>query len=230
MQLRQVIGSSNDVFTVTLTPASPNPVTVNYSNFDGSAVNGIDYTAQSGSLTFPAGVTTQTVSVPMFPKAARGNDLYFHLSSSSAVNVSIQRSSAYAELINNVAPFTSPSYLRIADTSVNRPAASAAKVTFTMTLKPAPITTVTAFFYTADGSEIPGIDYTPVIGMVTLAPGQTSKTVTVPVPPSTAYQAQKVFSLSAINFTGLGVAMRNPAYATIMNQTALPRLNLGGDV
>ncbi len=41
------------------------PVTVPYTTADGSAEAGTDYTAVSGTLTFPPGATLQTVRIPI---------------------------------------------------------------------------------------------------------------------------------------------------------------------
>ena len=51
------------VFTATLSHASSRTVTVVYATSDGTAVAGSDYTAASGTLTFNAGDTSQTVQV-----------------------------------------------------------------------------------------------------------------------------------------------------------------------
>ena len=56
-------GSVGLSFTVTLTPSSVEQVTVNYATADGTATAGTDYTAASGTLTFAAGTTKQTVNV-----------------------------------------------------------------------------------------------------------------------------------------------------------------------
>ena len=52
-------------FTVTLSRASGEAVTVDYGTSDGTATAGSDYTATSGTLTFAAGETSKTVSVPV---------------------------------------------------------------------------------------------------------------------------------------------------------------------
>ena len=52
-------------FTVTLSRAASRPVTVNYATSDGTATAGADYTATSGTLTFAAGASSQTVAVPV---------------------------------------------------------------------------------------------------------------------------------------------------------------------
>ena len=58
-------GSTAPTFTVTLTPASGQEVTVNYAEGpDGTATAGTDYTALAGgTLTFAAGATSRTLTV-----------------------------------------------------------------------------------------------------------------------------------------------------------------------
>lgn len=66
------------VFTVALDVPSGATVTVNYATSDGAAHAGLDYTAQSGVLTFPAGVTTMQVTVPVTtPGAYNANTAFF---------------------------------------------------------------------------------------------------------------------------------------------------------
>src|SRR3954464_9770816 len=52
-------------FTVTLSPARNVPVTVDYNTADYTASAGSDYAATSGHLTFAAGETSKTVTVPV---------------------------------------------------------------------------------------------------------------------------------------------------------------------
>ena len=51
-------------FNVNLTSESTQPVTVTYETADGTAKEGTDYEARTGTLTFPAGATLQTILVP----------------------------------------------------------------------------------------------------------------------------------------------------------------------
>ncbi|HEV3084860.1 MAG TPA: cellulase family glycosylhydrolase, partial [Gemmataceae bacterium] len=52
-------------FSVTLSASSTQPVTVGYSTADGTAIQGKDYVATSGTLTFAPGQTQQTITVPV---------------------------------------------------------------------------------------------------------------------------------------------------------------------
>src|SRR6185295_3092111 len=69
-------------FTVTLSAATPVPVTVDYATANGSATAGSDYETAQGTLTFPPGTTTQTLSV-----AVKG-DTTFEVNETFVVNLS----------------------------------------------------------------------------------------------------------------------------------------------
>jgi hypothetical protein len=58
-------GAQQMVFAVTLSPASPDVVTVDYGTVNGTAVAPGDYTAASDTLTFMPGQTSQLISVPI---------------------------------------------------------------------------------------------------------------------------------------------------------------------
>jgi len=58
-------GSTRLNLAVSLSYASLNVVTVDYVTVNGTAVAGSDYTATSGTLTFPPGTIRQTVSIPI---------------------------------------------------------------------------------------------------------------------------------------------------------------------
>ncbi len=56
-------GTAQLVFTATLSGRSVHTATVDYATVDGTAQASSDYTAATGTLSFPKGVTSQTVSV-----------------------------------------------------------------------------------------------------------------------------------------------------------------------
>jgi hypothetical protein len=58
-------GSSGAVFTVRLDSVSTQIVSASWSTAAGSAIAGTDYTTSSGTVTFPAGTTSQTLTVPV---------------------------------------------------------------------------------------------------------------------------------------------------------------------
>ena len=83
-------------FTVTLSRASSSDVTVDYATSDGTATAGADYTDTSGTLTFAAGETAKTVSVPVLDDATDedAETLTLTLSGASGGGVSLDDATA----------------------------------------------------------------------------------------------------------------------------------------
>lgn len=77
-------------FTVTLTPASPQPVTVNFSTLPGTAIAPADYGTTSGLLTFGPGTTIQTVQVPIVADAVGESNETFTVELSNPNNAVLQ--------------------------------------------------------------------------------------------------------------------------------------------
>lgn len=58
-------GTTNGVFTLTVSKVQPYNVLFDYATVDGTATGGVDYTITSGTGTLTAGQTSVTVSVPV---------------------------------------------------------------------------------------------------------------------------------------------------------------------
>lgn len=58
-------GTVDLTFTVTLSEAADEILTVEFSTSAGSAIAGVDYVSTAGTLSFAVGVTTRTISVPV---------------------------------------------------------------------------------------------------------------------------------------------------------------------
>ncbi len=95
-------------FTVSLSAASSQQVTVEYATSDGTATGGTDFTAQSGTLTFTAGETTKTVSVATTDDSADEDDETLTLTLSSPVNATLGDATATGTINDNdnAAPLT----------------------------------------------------------------------------------------------------------------------------
>lgn len=94
-------GSHDAVFTVSLSAASSQPVTVAYATADGTAHAGTDYTAESGTLTFAPGTTAQQVSVPTQPGAPGSETFTLDLSNPSGATIAAAAGTA---TLTNPAP------------------------------------------------------------------------------------------------------------------------------
>ncbi|MEC5388368.1 Calx-beta domain-containing protein, partial [Uliginosibacterium sp. H3] len=88
-------------FTVTLSAASGQVVTVNYATGGGTATAGSDYTAVSGTLTFAAGTTTQTITVPITNDLAIESSETFNVTLSGATNATIADNTGVGTITDN---------------------------------------------------------------------------------------------------------------------------------
>jgi hypothetical protein len=72
-------GNTSFTFTVSLSAAYDQPVTVSYRTVNGTATAGSDYTSASGTLTFAAGQTTKTIAIQVKGDNTRESDETFYL-------------------------------------------------------------------------------------------------------------------------------------------------------
>ncbi|WP_420635722.1 Calx-beta domain-containing protein [Candidatus Palauibacter sp.] len=95
-------------FVVTLTPAASDTVTVHYATSDGTATAGEDYTAMSGTLTFTAGDTRKTISVPITDDTEVDGGETFTLTLSNASGAALGDAEATGTILDddNAAPLT----------------------------------------------------------------------------------------------------------------------------
>ena len=82
-------GTTPLVFTVSLSAASGQQVTVGYATSDGTATAGSDYQATSGTLTFAPGVTSQLVTVQVSGDTLDEPDERLSLTLSSPTNATL---------------------------------------------------------------------------------------------------------------------------------------------
>ena len=88
-------------FAVTLAPASPAAVSVDYATADGSATAGEDYTASSGTLVFAPGETSKTVAVPVLDDAIDEGEETFTLALSDPSGATIADAEAVGTITNS---------------------------------------------------------------------------------------------------------------------------------
>jgi hypothetical protein len=81
-------GTTAFTFTVTLSAASTQPVTVSYATANGTAGNA-DYTAASGTVTFPAGDTSETITINVTSDTVVEPDETFFVNLSGPTNATI---------------------------------------------------------------------------------------------------------------------------------------------
>jgi glucose/arabinose dehydrogenase len=94
-------GSTNAVFTVTLSAASSKTVTVNFATANGTATAGSDYVALAGTLTFPAGTTSRTINIQVTGDTVSEANETFYVNLSNAVNATIADGQGVGTITND---------------------------------------------------------------------------------------------------------------------------------
>jgi hypothetical protein len=126
--------------TVTLSALSPDTVTVDYATAEGTAES-TDFVAQSGTLTFPPGTTTQRVPMDIKGDALDEPDESFFVDLSDAQNASISRGRGTITIVDDdPAPFrlldayvdarwsVHRTYTRVTRFAIHRPAGAVVHV------------------------------------------------------------------------------------------------------
>ena len=88
-------------FEVTLSAAASEPVTVDWATADGTATAGVDYVASSGTLTFAAGETAQTIEVTVLDDAHDEGEETFALRLSGAAGAELADAEATGTIANS---------------------------------------------------------------------------------------------------------------------------------
>jgi probable HAF family extracellular repeat protein len=167
-------GTTDAIFTVSLSEAGTQTVTVAYTTVDGTAVAGSDYVATSGTLTFAPGQTSRTIAVPVL--GDRDPEAYvetFHVVLSNPANAILADARGYGNISDDEP--------HISGNSVTVLEGNSGTVTAIVTLRlsNAYDQTVTVDYATADGTAIAGSDYVAMSGSMSFAPGQTTQQVAV---------------------------------------------------
>ncbi len=181
----------NATFTVTLSYATGQIVTVDYATSGGTAVLGTDFTAANGTLTFTAGQTSKTITVPLRDELVDEPDEQFTLTLSNPTNALLGNATGIGTISDvNPVPF-----LSIANTSVTEGSGGTNTVSITVTLSAASGKTITVDLATADGTGRAGSDYTATSGTVTFLPGETTKTIAVTIGTDSSFELDETFTL-----------------------------------
>ena len=191
------------VFRVTLRPATNHVVSVTYTTMDGTAVADADYTPVTGTLRFEPRETTKTIRVPVLL------DTMTEQSETFTVELSNPGGSTLADPIGVGTIRADPAPgLRIGDAT---PVAEGDEAVFTVTLTPPNEQVVTVDYTTTDGTAVADEDYSATSGTLRFAPGDTSKTIRVPVLEDATAEPVETFT----------VVLGNPAGTNVVHDTGV---------
>ena len=207
-------GATGDTltFTVTLSAASGQDVTVAYARTGGTATAGaagdagVDYTAfDAGTLTFAAGTTTQTLDVALAGDATDEADETIEVTLSGPTNATLATAMGTGTITDDDdAPTVSIDSPTVAEGTGE----TGGTLTFTVTLSAASGREVTVAYADAgSGTATSGTDYTALAGgTLTFAAGETAKTIAVTVAGDATDEASETVAVTLSSPTNATLA------------------------
>ncbi|MFN3747579.1 MAG: putative Ig domain-containing protein [Sphingorhabdus sp.] len=207
-------GTTNFTFTVSLSaPAGPGGVTFDIATANGTATGGVDYVTNAlTGQTIPTGSSTYTFTVQANGDVLNEPSETFFVNVTNVVNAVVVDGQGVGTIVNDD-PLPS---LSINDVTVTEGNAGTINAVFTATLSAASGQTVTVNYATADGTATQPADYTNTSGSLTFTPGQTTRTITVPVIGETVPEANETFFVNLSGATNATIS-DNQGVGTITN-------------
>ena len=208
-------GTTAFTFTVNLTPANSQAVTVNYSTGNGTAAAPGDYVSvPSTLLVFGAGELSKQVTVLVNGDTTVEPNETFTVNLSNPSNASIADNQGVGTIINDDGAQPGVS---VNDVSMNEGNGGTTVFNFTVSLSAASSQTVTVNYATADGTAFAPSDYTSVsTAAVTFNPGETTKQISVSVNGDTAIEPNETFNVNLSNAVNAAIS-DNQGVGTIVN-------------
>jgi uncharacterized protein YjdB len=203
-------------FTVQRT-ASAGPASVQYATSNGSAVAGVNYAATSGTVTFAAGEVQKTVTVPTIDDGVYKPDTYFRMTLSNPSGGFLLRNYELTQTITDIDPrpllgFESGTY------TVSE---SAGSVDIRVLRSVVTSSTVSVAYQVQNSFPNATVASS---GVLTFFAGETAKTISVPILPTSSYDGDRLIYLSLSNPTNGATfgPYPNLANATITVKDAQP--------
>jgi hypothetical protein len=217
----EAFGGSDLIFNVTIPYTQESPVTVNYATSAGTATEGVDYTATSGTLTFAPGEVLKEIAVPILNDSLYEDDETLTLTLSNATGgVGIDDAAGIGTILNDD--------LRPLLTIDDAPAMSEqfGMGMFTLILSSPAGVVSTVDYMTVDGTAtLSGADYIAKSGTVTFAAGETSKSISIAYLDDAIYEGTEKFGVALWNGSGLNIPVEF-GLATILDDEGVPTISV----
>lgn len=204
-------GLTQVIFTVTLSEASTDVITVDYSTRGGSATPDIDYVSISGTLTFNPGETTQTIAVDVYGDTDVELREDFFVDLTNPTNAMIDFPFGVGEIISEDTPEVS-----IQDVSIIEGNSGYQALYFTFVLSDRHSENVSIVYSTEDGSAKSGSDYQGVSGSLVIPAGEVSGTVRINIIGDSIIEDNETFYLR-LYAAEQAILNDDAALATIIN-------------
>jgi chitinase len=187
-------------FRVTVTPPPAAACSVKYATEIGTA-GGADFASTTGTLSFAAGQSTADIHVPVFGDAIVESDERFSVRMFEANGVTLSDDRGFATILDDDDPVVRP-VLAVDDVVVTE-SNEQTFAEFTLRLSQATSQSVRISVQTVDGTATVNGDYEHRAVTLTFAPGQTTKTVSIPITGDTEHEETETFTLRLSDGSGM---------------------------
>jgi len=209
-------GTSDLIFTVSINATTNADVDVEYATSDGTATEGTDYTATSGTLTIPEGSTSAAVTVSVIGDTEVEGNETLNLTLSNPIEASLGTARATGTINDDDVADQQPT-LSLSDVSIEEGDSDTTELSFTINLNPVADADVTVDYTTTDETATAGTDYTALSGTITIPAGNSSATVNVSITGDTNTEIDETFLLTLSNPSGASLGTTTSATGTITN-------------
>ena len=211
-------GASPMTFPVSLSSPSAQPVSVGYAFGPGSpaTTSGLDFTVtpQSGTLTFAPGEQHKQLTVQVLGDGADEVDEQVALTLSNPVNAAIADASGSGTIRDDDGPG-----IAIGNAAKNEGWLGGNLYAFNVTLSAPSPQPVVVSYSTAGGSATQGNDFAGQSGTLVFTPGQTVKTISVPVNGDLAVEGHETFFVNLFSPSNATIS-DSQGVGTIFNDDA----------
>ena len=224
-------GGAGAVFTVTLSAASDQAVTVNFATLAGTATVG-DFEAQSGTLTFMPGETAKPITVVVNGDAVDEADETFQVLLSGAVlagngALNITQAVNTGTILNDdlTATIAAPAAVLEGATGATT------MMDFTVTLSAISSHAVIVNYATEETGvallgATAGSDFTAKTGSITIPAGSLTGTISIPILGDATDEADQQFNVKLLSVANARIGGADFAIGTITDDDAAPTVRI----
>ena len=200
-------GTTTLTFAVTLSHPSAFPVSADWTTTPGTAADGSDFVAASGTVNFAAMDTSETVQVAVNGDGTYELDETVLLDLVNAQGAPVGDPEGVGTIQNDdAAPV-----LTVADVAKKEGKAGTSMLSFVVTLTGETDVDAEVDYATSNGTATAGSDYTAAAGTLVIPAGATTGTILVPIHGDGTFEAKETFTL----------ALSGPAHASLGDADAV---------